>query len=31
MKEMTIDILIKGFSKDQFETCRSKLVLIHHE
>jgi len=31
MKEMTIDILLKGVSKDQFETCKSKLGLIHHE
>jgi len=30
-KEMTIDILIKGVSKDQFETCKNNLGLIHHE
>jgi hypothetical protein len=31
MKEMIVDFFIKGVSKDQFETCRSKLGLVHHE
>jgi hypothetical protein len=28
-EEMIADIFMKGVSKDKFETCRSKLGLVH--